>query len=354
MQRRTGGKYQLLTDESKTAERKSSENAVRSKVSVLFPTSTLPVQLGHEEMDGILESNGAQESTGRQGLENLPKERGRKCGSINKKNSINDLQNRRKERIFSVPELYSLRGGTSRETERRKSKQRCVKSEQEMETLMQPQRERARSTLQVVPEMSGLVEYSVFINGIKNTAEIKINQIIDVNEISPELFHDRFPTFHIDEVPWNAEKPHLLRHESQQLVFSDPKQLGFCIELMKFPNKEHICTTDYKFGMHNTLFDEAFTTEFKNLAQLQGSTVRLQVLLRYGDQPQRPVIVGESLLPLSKCEHGVHNLFRDALKYPMDEKKLEVTNSLQEQARNHACEPCGYTLQLSVSSSSLL
>lgn len=321
-------KYHLLTTKYQKTRRKTLADTVHQKISVSFPTSSLPIQFSQKELDSDeIETKGRKDSIGQklqhqhlqqQQPQQPEKSRRRKYGIMQDSRSIGDLQIRREKRIVSDTELALLEYNTTSDVERDDSNKRRIKSEQ--------QKERGRSVLQVVPELSGQIIYSVFINDAKNEVEIRIDQIIDINEISPELFRGRFPIFVIGEIPLNAEKPYLLDNNYEQLTFSDPDQLGFCVELMKFPNKEHICTTEYKFGMESSTFDETFTTSFKSLYQLQRSLIRLQVLLRYGEQPQMPVILGETVLPLNKCDHGLQNTFCDALKLPMNEKALEVNH----------------------------
>ena len=320
-------KYQALARKYGKAKQKSPARVFQPKFSMSFPTSLLPTQFLDKELDENLSNEneykgGEKRLAEQQKNQNTKIEKSRKYGITNYERPIKDARPRR---IFSEPDLFAVLKENRNHAETEEKRKRRTKSEQEMETLIMrtAKRERARSTLQIVPEISGQIEYSVLLNSARNAVEIKIVQIIDMNEVSPELFHDRFPIYNIDEVPSDAEKPHLLRLHNQQLIFSDPNQLGFCVELMKFPKKEHLCTTDYKFGMQNTSFDEMYTLEFKDPKQLKNSVIRLQVLLRYGKQPQRPVILGESVLPLNNCE-AKWNLYRDHLKFPMNEKELEV------------------------------
>ena len=311
-------------DETKPAPR-----SFQPKFTAPFPTYALPTQFMETGLDDYLEDKdefrrGLEHPLFQQQQQQQHEQQQQQHGKVSDRTydrEVREMPIKRPtvRKVFSDSDISVVQADTRLEKHR-------AKSEQEMGTLNTPKRGRARSALQVVPEISGQLEYSVLLSTVKKVLEINLVQIIDVNEISPEMFKDNFPVFDINEVPSGEKTPHLLRGRNMQMTFSDPEQLGFCVEVMKFPRKEHLCTTDYKFGMRNTALNETYTSEFADSEQLKNSLIRLQVLLRYGRQPQRPTILGESLLPLKKCDDGVWSLFRDDLKFPLNETELEVIN----------------------------
>jgi len=307
---RKNTKYHLLSDED--SRTKLSSRSFQPKFHATFPTSALQTQFIETRLDEYL----ADEDKYRQSKERQRQKQNEKQRADETKVREKTSRDSDKKKMFSDSDMPSVHYDNSLKLIR-------TKSEPNRGAFNTPKRARGRSALQVVPEISGQIEYSILLDSANRSLEIDLVQLIDINEISADMFKNHFPVYDMNEAPSSGGTPYLQRGRNKQITFSDPEQLGFYVEVMKFPKKEHICTTDYKYGMQDTSLNEKFRSDFADPEQFINSVLRLQVLLRYGKHPQKPTILGETILPLKKCTDGSWSLFRDELRYPVNETELE-------------------------------
>ena len=225
---------------------------------------------------------------------------------------------RRNRRVHSESDISMFQNHVDN-----KKEQKSRRAKSELEVRVRPRRVTSQSTLRVVSEVGGELEFTTFYHSVKNLLVIKITQVFDVSEIMPELFADRCDVVDVDSGE-PEEQPYLVRQKNGMLTFSDLSQLGLAVEVMKYPRKEHVGTTDYQFGLQNPTFNETFTIHCRSSNQFFKMLLRFQVVLRYGRLPQMPVIIGETVLPARDCRQDTLNTFRQHLKHPMEEKELEV------------------------------
>ena len=317
--------YRLLTRKYRKPKKSPAPSRfVLPKFSVSFPTSPLHVQLEEKGAGSASSHSGAEDSSRNEKDKKLLKlqQRRRRYGVQERDDlpTLKEIEARRKRRVFSESDVFMLTNPSPVQTpdkKRTRAKSEQVEINRQRRMTLQP-------TLQVVSEASGQIECSFFYESEKQSLEIKVLQIFDINEISPEIFRDRFALYDIEELPRKLKEPCLVRLKSDALIFSDPTQLGMCVEITTFPRKRHIGTTELKYGLTSQMFDESFRLENRSLEQLHGKVVRLQVLLNYGKQPQIPVIIGEAIASLKHLKMDVVSPFRDCLVLPTDEKELEV------------------------------
>lgn len=320
---RTG--YRLLTRKYRKQKKSPAPSRfVLPKFSVSFPTSPLHVQLEEKGAGSASSHSGTEDSSGKRKDKKILKlqQRRRRYGVQEQDDlpSLKEIEARRKRRVFSESDIFMLTNPLTAEApdkKRTRAKSEQVEMHRQRRMTLQP-------TLPVVSEASGHIECYFFYESEKKSLEIKVLQIFDIDEISPEIFRDRFALYDIGELPRKLKEPCLVRLKSDVVIFSDPSQLGMCVEITTFPRKRHIGTTELKYGLTSQTFEESFRLENRSLEQLHGKVVRLQVLLNYGKQPQIPVIIGEAIASLKHLKTDLVSPFRDCLVLPTDEKELEV------------------------------
>ena len=236
-----------------------------------------------------------------------------------------DRRTRYNRRVLSESDLFVM---TQQEIDNAKNNFDVAKlrskSDTKEEAKRKMRRSRSRSALRALAEISGQLEYTVYYDSVKRRMEFKVLQVLEINEITPDLFRDQCQVLELEDVTLSIERPCLIRQKNGRIAFSNMAELGLCVELTMFPRKRHVGTTNYKHEMNSLIFNERFVVEHCSTDCFYGSSLRLQVLLRYGKHKQMPIIIGETLVSLKDITYDVILPFTDYLKLPVDEGELEV------------------------------
>ncbi len=185
-------------------------------------------------------------------------------------------------------------------------------------------RSRSRSALRALAEISGQIEYTILYDSSKQKLIFEVIQVLDISEITPDLFLDRCEVIDIEKISLDIGKPCLIRDKDGIISFSNMSELCLYVQLTMFPKKKHIGTTQHKHGSNSLIFNERFILENRKVEDISGCAVRFQVLLKYGSHRQDPVIIGETISSLKNIKNDVIIPFTDYLKMPVDEDEFEV------------------------------